>query len=377
MHGCCEVRTGRRASWLVAHAVRTVCRGGASREGVADGGFPSLQPLCSPGTPSCARMGNDFEYVHAAPVVAVEEPGRSTLYLSIVQPIEIGRECSGVLLSDLSISRRHLLVARHCDSVTVTDQATTNGTSLGGEPLPGHHVLRAGERVAFGSCTLVLVAPGPCHGPEGELGATVGDQATTAEQAHLRATSIDRVAYAALAERHVPRADVDAGTMTIVFSDIEDSTTRAVELGDTAWGRVIAAYNAIVRRMLERHGGVELKAQGDGFMLRFRSVRSAVACTIGVQRALREFGGAEPLLSVRVRAGIHTGEVIVGDDGDIYGRHVIMAARVAAVASGGEILMSGLAHDIVAARGEVRFGAGRVVELKGLAGRHHVHPVEW
>ena len=80
--------------------------------------------------------------------------------------------------------------------------------------------------------------------------------------------------------------------------------------------------------MVARHGGTEVKAQGDGFMLRFRSASTAIACMVDVQRGLAASATAERLTAVRVRTGIHTGEVILGDDGDIYGRHVFLAARL-------------------------------------------------
>ena len=165
--------------------------------------------------------------------------------------------------------------------------------------------------------------------------------------------------------------------MTVVFSDIEKSTTRAVELGDSAWMNVLDKHNTIVRRMVARHHGTEVKAQGDGFMLTFRSARSAIACMVDVQRALQAHGTAQPLEAVRVRTGIHTGEVILGDDGDIYGRHVIMAARLSTQAAGGEVLVSSLVREIVEPRGDVQFGASRTVELKGIGGSHLVHPVRW
>jgi class 3 adenylate cyclase len=165
--------------------------------------------------------------------------------------------------------------------------------------------------------------------------------------------------------------------VTVVFSDIEGSTMRAVELGDSAWMQVLDTHNTIVRRMVARHRGNEVKAQGDGFMLTFRSARSAIACMVDVQRALDAHGTAQPLEAVRVRTGIHTGEVILGDDGDIYGRHVIMAARLSTQARGGEVLVSSLVREIVEPRGDVQFGASRAVELKGLGGSHLVHPVRW
>ena len=152
---------------------------------------------------------------------------------------------------------------------------------------------------------------------------------------------------------------------------------RAVDLGDAQWLHVIETHNTIVRRMVARHGGTEVKAQGDGFMLRFRSASTAIACMVDVQRALAASATAEPLTAVRVRTGIHTGEVILGDDGDMYGRHVIVAARLTGQACGGEILVSSLVREIVEPRGDVQFAGSRTVTLKGLTGSHLVHAVRW
>ena len=80
--------------------------------------------------------------------------------------------------------------------------------------------------------------------------------------------------------------------------------------------------------------------------------------------------------SVRIRVGVHTGEVISAGD-DIFGRHVMMAARVAGHASGREILVSSLVYEIASARGDLHFGSPRTVLLKGIEGKHVVYPLEW
>jgi class 3 adenylate cyclase len=162
-----------------------------------------------------------------------------------------------------------------------------------------------------------------------------------------------------------------------VFSDIENSTGRGVELGDESWVALLEVHNSIVRRHVARHRGTEIKAQGDGFMLSFPSARSALACMIDVQRALGALARSRPTSGVRVRVGMHTGEVILGDDGDLFGRHVVMAARVAGTARGGEILVSDLVRELVEPRGGFEFGESREVALKGLPDTHRVHPVTW
>src|SRR5262249_2092170 len=116
--------------------------------------------------------------------------------------------------------------------------------------------------------------------------------------------------------------------------------------------------------------------QGDGFMLSFPGARRALMCMIAVQQELAELERTDESGSVRIRVGVHTGEVISAGD-DIFGRHVMFAARVAGLANGQEILVSALVHEIASARGDLRFGEPRVVELKGIEGVHTVYPLEW
>lgn len=161
----------------------------------------------------------------------------------------------------------------------------------------------------------------------------------------LRRTSIDAVAEGALSERWQPAIEPsDGGTLTIVFSDIESSTEMATRLGDRGW------------------------------FVTFPSARRAVLFAVATQRALEASrqGGS----GIRIRMGLHTGEAIIDRSGDLFGRHVIVAARVANLASGGEILVSSLVREIVAARGDIILGPPREVTLKGIEGTHLVYPIE-
>ncbi len=216
-----------------------------------------------------------FEMVE--PTVVVREPGRTPLHLVIRDILEIGRECEGLLLDDPQISRRHLQVRAERGRVIVEDLGSTNGSTVDGNPLEGAHVLQRGEVVEFGDCTVELAL---------DARATqLGRDSDAARR--LRASSIDMVAAAAADDhRNYASLDTDAGTLTIVFSDIESSTERAVELGDTKWVELLGVHNTIFRRALARHRGTEIKAQGDGFMLSFSSARAAVQCMSEVQRAL-------------------------------------------------------------------------------------------
>ena len=194
----------------------------------------------------------------------------------------------------------------------------------------------------------------------------------------MRETSIDLVAAAVREEKpDLTAMQDDAGTVTIVFSDIESSTERAVELGDIAWMKVLDEHNQIVRQQVTAFGGSEIKSQGDGFMLSFPGARRAVLAMIEIQKGLAHLEENDPERSVRVRMGCHTGEVILDDAGDMFGKHVIVAARIANLADGGEILVSTLVKDLVSSRGDIEFDDSRTVELKGIDGEWDVHRVSW
>jgi class 3 adenylate cyclase len=296
------------------------------------------------------------------PLVKITEPGRTPLHLVLHQPVEVGRDCDGVLLADSELSRRHLRLTATAGQVCVQDLGSTNGTTLDGSPIVGPTDVRPGQVVTFGRCTLEVVSNNGARTP--------------ATNDPLRKTSIDLVADAAVSSGSLPRAVPDGGTLTIVFSDIEQSTRRAVELGDERWMELLGFHNALIRRHVERHGGYEVKAQGDGFMLAFPSARSALLCSIDVMRALESHGRSRPTDALRIRIGMHTGEAII-EDGDLFGKPVVLAARIGNQARGGEILVSSLVREIVESRGDLVFADSRSVELKGLQGAHTLHAVDW
>ena len=170
------------------------------------------------------------------------------------------------------------------------------------------------------------------------------------------------------------RAVSPDGTVTVLFTDIEGSTQLTEALGDAEWIRVLRAHNAIVRDQVAARSGIEVKSQGDGFMLAFASAEDALRCAIEVQRAL-----VEPLSDghrLRVRIGLHTGEPIREED-DFYGKDVVLAARIAAEARGGEILVSRLVRELTERSGRFSFTDPTDVELKGLSGMHSLSAVRW
>ncbi len=339
------------------------------------------------------------------PVVEIQQPNQTTLFVSIRGPLVLGRECDGLLLADPQVSRRHLVLDVADGRVVVTDLGSTNGSSLDGRRLTSPATLDPGAVVRCGETTIRLDVPVDLTGrvPEGTRDTIVAgghDPARTlvpptaaptaptsppdfAAQRPVssdgigRRTSIDIVAAKAQNDGvDVRSLPVDQGTVTIVFSDIESSTERNVELGDQAWFDVLGIHNRIVSERVAEFGGTIIKNQGDGFMLSFPGARKALDCMMAVQRDLTAHSNAQPERSVRIRIGMHTGEVLADADGDLFGQHVVVAARVANLADGGEILVSSLTKEIVASRGDIQFDPPREVHLKGI-GDAIVYPMDW
>jgi class 3 adenylate cyclase len=164
--------------------------------------------------------------------------------------------------------------------------------------------------------------------------------------------------------------------LTMLVSDIVDSTQSAVSIGDQRWMGVLAAHDALFREQVRRHHGTVVKHQGDGFLVTFTSARQAVLAGIAVQRAMASHRRAYPDNAMHVRLGIHTGEV-VEDDGDIFGANVITAVRIADAAEPDEVLVSGLTRDLTEAAGDLAFDDGREATLKGLARPAQVFAADW
>lgn len=188
-------------------------------------------------------------------------------------------------------------------------------------------------------------------------------------------SSVDDVASTVGSERPSLRpAAAPDGTVTMLFSDIESSTALNERVGDVRWLELLRAHNTVVREQVQAHGGFEVKAQGDGFMIAFPSARRAVQCARAIQRAISSQLGKHPEGPIRLRIGLHTGEAI-REEADFYGKNVVLAARIADQARGGEILASAVVKQLTESAGDVEFENERELELEGLAGTHTVYRV--
>jgi len=212
-----------------------------------------------------------------------------------------------------------------------------------------------------------------------------------------------------------PRVDVSA-VRTIVFTDVEASTALNVRLGDEAARAVLREHERITRETLSAHGGSEVKAMGDGFMIWFPSATRALECAIALQKAFaapdttvgaqrdakandvppsnevalpespRPKENAAPLRPaseprpdtpepLRIRVGINAGEPIAEGD-DLFGASVIAAARICAQGNGGEILVSDVVRQLVAGKG-FTFGDPREAPLKGFEDPVRLYELHW
>jgi class 3 adenylate cyclase len=178
------------------------------------------------------------------------------------------------------------------------------------------------------------------------------------------------------------RAAIDSvasadGTVTIFFSDIENSTALNERLGDARWVRLLDAHDSLVRRMVDKHGGHVVKTQGDGFMVVFGDAAAGARAAVDIQRSLGQ-GRNRSLrrMQVKIRIGLHVGTA-VARDGDYFGRNVALAARVAAEAAGDQILVSDAVRAALEDCDEFVLEPRGDTELRGLADRHALWELSW
>ena len=128
------------------------------------------------------------------------------------------------------------------------------------------------------------------------------------------------------------RTDLPAGTVTFLFTDVEGSTALLHQLGQERFAEAIAEHRRLIRAACTRHDGVEVDTQGDGFFFAFANAAAAIAAAQELTAALEEG-------PIRVRAGLHVGQPLLTAEGYV-GADVHLAARVAASAHGGQVVLT-------------------------------------
>ncbi|HEY5625258.1 MAG TPA: adenylate/guanylate cyclase domain-containing protein [Dehalococcoidia bacterium] len=161
---------------------------------------------------------------------------------------------------------------------------------------------------------------------------------------------------------------------TILFTDVEGSTALTDRLGDAKARDLLREHERITREALKTHSGSEVKTMGDGFMASFSSATKALECAMALQRAFaqRNESAEEPIL---VRVGLNAGEPIAEDD-DLFGASVNRAARIAAMAQGGEILVANVVRELAEGK-EFMFGDRGETALRGFDDPVRLFEVRW
>lgn len=164
-----------------------------------------------------------------------------------------------------------------------------------------------------------------------------------------------------------PDADVHACFATVLFTDLVDSTRRSAALGDRAWGELLDTHDRLSGEVVRRCGGSVVKQTGDGMLATFPDPGEAVRAALTLTRQLGEVG-------LPIRAGLHAGRIEVRDDADISGITVNIAARVQALAAGGDVLVSRTVRDLLLGE-PYRYLDRGGHELKGVDGVWQLYQV--
>jgi class 3 adenylate cyclase/alpha-beta hydrolase superfamily lysophospholipase len=178
------------------------------------------------------------------------------------------------------------------------------------------------------------------------------------------AMALDEIGEFLTGER--PLVEVDRILTTVLFTDIVASTERTASAGDERWSELLSAHRQVVRSELHHFRGEEIDTAGDGFFATFDGPARAVRCACAIRDRVEPLG-------LQIRAGLHTGEVELSDEGP-RGLAVDIGARISAAAGPGEVLVSRTVADLVVGSG-IQLADRGEHELKGVPGRWHLFAV--
>lgn len=186
----------------------------------------------------------------------------------------------------------------------------------------------------------------------------------------IQLTSIDVIASAL--EPVVPslgRLSSPDGALTLMLSDIADAQEAAARLGHERWERLLADHRLLVAQLVARHDGQVMKSEHDGFLACFNSAHAGLHAAIELQRT---FAGNADGQGLAIRIGLHAGFVIA-DPSQLLGRNMVLAARIAATARGGETLVSSTLKQYTEADPRFAFERRGEFHFKGMLGEHVVY----
>jgi class 3 adenylate cyclase len=182
----------------------------------------------------------------------------------------------------------------------------------------------------------------------------------------MQMSSIDVIA-AALEPALPDLGDVSSpdGAVTLLLTDIADAPATEERLGADSWASLLRDREVLVRQLVSRHDGLIARAERDGFMASFASAHAGLHCAVEMQHA---FGGDAPM-----RIGLHSGFVIATNPEQLLGRNVVLAARIAAKARAGEILVSSALKEYTETDPRFTFEERGEFYFKGVHGEHTIY----
>jgi class 3 adenylate cyclase len=190
-------------------------------------------------------------------------------------------------------------------------------------------------------------------------------------------TSIDRIAAAA--EPVIPDfrgLTSPDGAITLMLSDIADAASLAERIGPDRWEQLLRDHQALVERLVANHEGQVAKFERDGFFASFNSAHAGLQVAEELHRAFTDLATAANERGAALRIGLHSGFVIASAE-EPQGRNVVLAARIAARAAAGEILVSSSLKQYTERDPRFHFEAKGQYHFKGLVGEHTVYSVRW
>jgi adenylate cyclase len=164
------------------------------------------------------------------------------------------------------------------------------------------------------------------------------------------------------------------GAVTLMLSDIAGAAAAADELGSERWEQLIRDHHLLVEQLVSRHDGQVAKWQGDGFLATFNSAHAGLHAAVELQRTFT--AGPSEARPLAIRVGLHSGFVL-GNPEQMMGRNVVLAARIAGQAKGGEVLVSSTAKEYTQSDPSFRFEERGEYHFKGLHGEHTVYSLIW
>ena len=276
------------------------------------------------------------------PALLSERTGdnRGRVHLLDAGTVVIGRaHDADIVIENALVSRKHARISWDGESYVLEDLGTRNGTLVNREALNAPRRLVSGDEIALAGMILLF---------------------QTSEETMTMAATTSR-----------------PNTLTFLFADVRGYTTYTERYGDRAAADLIADYRTLMRAEIARAGGTEIATEGDSFFVTFESAQSAVRCAIEMLRSAAKASAVRPDRPIVFGAGIHAGEPVVREDGDFVGSAVNVAARLAANARPGELLISDVVRGLVRTSGIAPTEERTGIVLKGVEDAPRIFTVAW